>query len=144
MAELFDRLADPRAAATRWYADSALAGVALAFVEFSIPYPTLVGTVILLLGLTVGLLPIYYVLTPTDTSIGDVLPGTVLAAVGWAVLQSVFQVYVSLSSTAELYGVIGAVILFITWLYFGSLVVLLGATVNVVLDRDAPSTQPQE
>lgn len=61
------------------------------------------------------------------------LPGAAVAAVGWTLLQALFQVYVSMTSGAQLYGVLGGVILLITWLYFGSVVVLLGAATNVVL-----------
>jgi uncharacterized protein YprB with RNaseH-like and TPR domain len=38
------------------------------------------------------------------------------------------------------YGVIGAVLLFVTWLYFASAVVLLGGAVNAVLGEATPQT----
>jgi membrane protein len=45
-----------------------------------------------------------------------------------------------MTSASELYGVIGGVILFITWLYFGAVIILLGAATNVVLADDAGLT----
>lgn len=115
----------------------AIAGTVLATVLFALvpalPYPGAVDKVLLVGFLTVALVPIYWVFPDRPLSIDEVLPGTVVAAVGWTVLEAGFQVYVGMSSAAELYGVIGGVILLVTWLYFGALTLLLGATVNVVL-----------
>jgi len=93
--------------------------------------------VALVVGLTVAFLPMYYVFPNVSVSLREVVPGAVVAALGWTILQSLFQVYVSLASPGRLYGVIGGVILFITWLYFGAVVVLLGGAVNVVLSGRA-------
>jgi membrane protein len=57
----------------------------------------------------------------------------------------VFQIYVSFSQPSQLYGVIGGVILFITWLYLGSVVILLGAATNIILSgrtQYAPGSSP--
>lgn len=107
-----------------------------------LPYVGLLSTVLLLVALTVAFFPIYYVFPDVDASVGDVLPGTVVAAIGWVLLQWVFQMYVRYSSTSELYGVIGGVILLVTWLYFGALVLLIGASVNVVLSGRSEAARP--
>jgi membrane protein len=86
----------------------------------------------LLAGLPIAFLPLFYVFPDADLTIRESLPGAIVAAVGWTALQLVFGFYVSYSSTSELYGVIGAVVLLITWLYFGALVILIGAATNVV------------
>jgi membrane protein len=75
----------------------------------------------------------YYVFPDVDLRVVEVLPGTVLAAVGLTALESLFRVYVALSSTGETYGVIGSVVVLVTWLYFNGLVLLLGVVVNAVL-----------
>lgn len=100
-----------------------------------VPFIGVLNPVLLVVGLTLAFFPIYYVYPDRSLAPRQVLPGTVFAAVGWAVLQAVFQVYVSISSTAELYGFVGAVLLVITWLYFSAFVLLLGATINVTLSR---------
>jgi membrane protein len=85
----------------------------------------------------------YYVFPDVDVTFREVLPGAALAAVGWALLQSAFQVYVSLSSASQVYGVIGGVLLFLAWLYFGAVVILLGGATNVVLaGRERAMTSP--
>ncbi|WP_415383499.1 YihY/virulence factor BrkB family protein [Halosimplex sp. TS25] len=102
-------------------------------VQTGAPVIRAVGLVALVVGLTVAFLPMYYVYPDVAMTVERALPGAVVAAVGWALLQALFQVYVSMTATNELYGVIGGVVLFITWLYFGAVVVLLGAATNVVL-----------
>jgi len=101
------------------------------FVDLS--YGPLLKPLLLICGLTLAFLPIYYVFPDVDLSLRDILPGTVVAAVGWTILEMTFGIYMSYSSAAELYGIIGGVILLITWLYFGAFVMLIGAATNVVL-----------
>jgi len=104
-----------------------------------VPFVEVANLVGLVLALVVAFFPIYYVFPDTSVTAREVLPGVVIAAVGWALLQGLFQLYASVSSLADLYGALGAVLLFIFWLYFGSLILLVGATVNVVLaNRDTP------
>ncbi|WP_226005574.1 YihY/virulence factor BrkB family protein [Natrinema salinisoli] len=107
-------------------------GIALSVLSLQIPFVNLLGTLVLIAVLVIAFLPIYYVLPPIETSVTGVLPGTIVAAVGWVVLQIGFRIYTSNASRYAAYGVIGAVLLFVTWLYFASIVLLLGAAVNAV------------
>lgn len=103
-----------------------------------VPFIDFAGTVILLLGLMLVFLPLYYVLPPVDMNLREALPGTVFAAVGWIVLQGGFQVYSQVASKAPVYGALAGVILFLTWLYFAGVLLLAGAAVNLVAaDRNA-------
>ncbi|WP_436912278.1 YihY/virulence factor BrkB family protein [Halosimplex marinum] len=102
-------------------------------VETALPLVQILGFAGLILGLIVAFLPMYYVFPNVEMTLTRALPGATVAAVGWTLLQALFQVYVSMSSTSELYGVLGGIILLITWLYFGSVVILLGGATNVVL-----------
>jgi membrane protein len=92
-----------------------------------------VNTVLTLLGLMVAFYPLYYVFPDVDVSPVGILPGVALAAVGWVVLKMLFGVYVAMSSVSDAYGVVGGVILLVTWLYFSALVLLSGAALNAVL-----------
>lgn len=100
--------------------------------SLDVPFSDALGTAMLIAVLLVVLLPIYYVLPPVETSVRGVLGGTIVAALGWASLQIGFQLYVSTADQFGAYGVIGAILLFVTLLYFASIVVLLGAAVNAV------------
>lgn len=99
----------------------------------AIPYVSLIGYVALIVGLVVVFLPLYYVMPPVEMSLAEALPGALFAAVGWLVLQAAFQVYAANAGNYAAYGFLGAVLLFLTWLYFAAVLVLIGAVVNVVL-----------
>lgn len=98
-----------------------------------LPFMNVINLVLLTIALAIAFIPIYYVFPDVDVSLLEILPGAIVAAIGWTLLQILFQIYASFSSTAELYGVLGGILLLITWLYFGALVLLLGAATNVVL-----------
>jgi membrane protein len=109
------------------------AGVVFALVP-DLPYPTVVNPLLLVLGLSLTFFPIYYVFPDVDVRPVEVLPGTVLAAVGWATLEAAFQGYVALAGRYEaVYGTLGSAFLLLVWLYFSGLVLLVGGVVNAVL-----------
>ncbi len=98
----------------------------------------LAGVVALPVVLTVAFLPMYYVFPGADVSVREVVPGAVFAGVGWTLLRTVFQAYVDFQAAGDggqtaVYGVLGAVLLLVTFLYFGATLVLVGAVLNVVL-----------
>jgi membrane protein len=107
-------------------------GLAVRYVELPFGYQRLVGTFVIFLTLLVTFLPIYYVLPPVSVSVREILPGAAFAAVGWILLQTAFVVYTQQAGKYAAYGFLGAILLFITWLYFGAIVVLLGGIVNAV------------
>lgn len=98
-----------------------------------IPFINVFGWVVLVVGLIIVLLPLYYVMPPIDVSVREILPGTVFASVGWLVLQAGFQVYAANAGRYQAYGFLGVVLLFLLWLYFASTLVLVGAVINAVL-----------
>ncbi|WP_254768155.1 YihY/virulence factor BrkB family protein [Salinilacihabitans rarus] len=124
---------------------AAVASGAFAFFPDSVLL-AVVNPLLLVVGLTVAFFPMYYVFPNVDVSVREVLPGVVVAAVGWAALQALFQVYVAFASGSESAGAIGGVLLVLTWLYFGALVLLVGAVVNatgtgrLVVEADAEET----
>lgn len=92
-----------------------------------------VGTAVLVASLTVVLLPLYYVLPGTNVTVREALPGAVFTAIGWTALQTGFRLYASVAGSYQAYGVLGGVLLLVTFLYFGGLVLLLGVVLNAVL-----------
>lgn len=109
-----------------------LVNIALSLLSPAIPFLGVLGTLVLVGLLTLAFLPIYYILPPADVSVRDVMPGAAVAAVGWMLLQFGFQLYAANAGKYAAYGLIGAVLLFVTWLYFAGVVVLLGAAFNAV------------
>ncbi|AQL44506.1 hypothetical protein BV210_07460 [Halorientalis sp. IM1011] len=103
------------------------------------------GIPILALALTITFLPLYVILPDVPVGIREAVPGAVLAGGGWALLSSGFRIYAQNAGGFQLYGVIGGVLLLVTWFYVGGLVLLSGAVLNAVLaDRDDGNRQLQQ
>lgn len=111
----------------------AVAVAGAAFAVLPIPFLYLLNPLLLLVGLSAAFFPLYYVLPDAAASPREVLPGAVVAAGGWAILEVLFQLYAAFAGRYEAYGVLGSVLLLVTWLYFGSFALLVGAEVNAVL-----------
>jgi len=99
------------------------------------------NAVVVVGALAVAFFPLYYVFPDEDVTVREVLPGTLFAAVGWTVLEGLFQYYVAVASKSDTYGILGAILLVLTWLYFSGLVVLVGAVVNAVLAGRSEDTR---
>jgi membrane protein len=70
---------------------------------------------------------IYRFVPNVQNRIGDVWPGALFAAVAFEVLKNVFAVYVAnFRSYDAVYGVLGGVLLFLTFTYLTSSILLLG------------------
>ena len=111
----------------------ALLAAIVASVAFALaPVGSLVGIfnpLLLVGGLTIAFYPMFYYFPDAPVSGREILPGVVVAAVGWAALQGLFQVYVALAGAGG-GEALGAILLLLTWLYFGGLFLLVGAVVN--------------
>jgi YihY family inner membrane protein len=79
----------------------------------------------------------FQVLTATALRWRRLVPGAVVAALGWLVLQAVGGYYVNrtLREASLVYGLFALVIGLLTWLYVGARFLLFAAEVNVVLAR---------
>ena len=65
-------------------------------------------------------------------------PGSIVATVVWILATLAFSFYVqNFGSYNATYGALGAVIVFLTWLYLSAYILLLGAELNQVLQRQA-------
>lgn len=65
-------------------------------------------------------------------------PGVVGATIGWIIATLGFSFYVSnFANYNAAYGGLGAVIVFLTWLYLSAYIVLFGAELNQVIHRRA-------
>ncbi|SIR89091.1 YhjD/YihY/BrkB family envelope integrity protein [Natronorubrum thiooxidans] len=128
---------------------AAATGIAFAFLP-SIPGLGVVQSLLLVVVLTAAFYPMYYYFPDVDATRREILPGVVLAAVGWMALQSLFRVYVSFAADSEGAGPVGAILLLLTWLYFGGVILLSGAVVNAIgtgylePERDEPESDATE
>jgi membrane protein len=97
------------------------------------PLAQVVGPLTLVVTLTVAFVPIFYRFPDVDLTVREILPGTVFAAAGWTILATVFSIYAQTVPTFQLYGVLGAALLVVTWLYLSGIIIMVGAVVNAVL-----------
>ena len=109
----------------------------LTFVDIPLQYPALVGNVLAVVVLSLAFLPIFYIMPPIQVTIRHALPGAIVTAIGWVLLQIGFYYYTSTADRYAAYGLLGAVFLFLTFLYLGAIVLLVGVAVNVARDQNA-------
>ena len=86
-------------------------------------------------GLNVALFAVAFrLLTARDVAWGDLVPGAVVAAAAWQVLQTLGGYYVGhqLKGMSQTYGFFAIVLGLLSWLYLEAQIVLLAAEVNVV------------
>lgn len=107
--------------------------VRMSIAWLGVPYANWLGIPLVLLGLIAVLTPLYYVLPPVAVSLPDVLPGALSAVAGLLLLQQLFHYYAAHAGQYSAYGFIGAVLLFLLWLYFGAIILLAGVVVNATL-----------
>ncbi|MGB7445386.1 MAG: YihY/virulence factor BrkB family protein [Coleofasciculaceae cyanobacterium] len=74
---------------------------------------------------------------PTRRQRGTPLvPGAIVAAIMWALLSSLFRLYVANFGKYNLtYGTIGTFVILMLWFYLSSLVMLIGAQLNVTVGK---------
>lgn len=100
------------------------------------------GPFVLVATLTLVFLPTYYVFPDTPLGLRQVLPGAVLAAGGWTVLQVAVAVYATTVASDSAAGALGGVLLLVTWFYAAALLVLVGAALNAVVSgHRGPGTE---
>jgi membrane protein len=109
-------------------------GVAVLFDALRhVPLLGYLRSVVVVLGTTVAFLPLYLLFPNVDVSLLEVVPGTVVAGVGWTTLQRLFKFYLGVTGKYEAYGVFGGFLLLALWLYLAGLLLMAGAVVNAVL-----------
>lgn len=113
-------------------AATTVVGVSLSFVVKGLAWRVLSPLLLFVLLLAV-FVPMYYLFPHVDVSVREILPGAVFAAVAWTVSGIGFRLYAATSQSVQLYGVAGAVLLLLTWMYLGGLTLLVGVVLNAVL-----------
>ena len=64
----------------------------------------------------------------------EVIPGAVITTLGWISISYIFAYYVNnFSNYSRLYGSLGAVFMFMTWMFITYMILILGGEINAVL-----------
>ena len=107
-------------------------GVALAFVVDGVAW-TVLSPPLLFVALFAAFVPMYYRFPGERVTLREAVPGAALSALAWTISALFFRFYAATSESVALYGVAGAALLLLTWLYLGGLTLLVGAVVNATL-----------
>lgn len=100
----------------------------------------LITPLLLVAVLFVVFFPMYYLFPHSSVNVREAIPGTAFAAVAWALSGIGFRFYAATSESVQLYGLVGGLLLLLTWLYVGGFTLMLGVTLNgVVADRIDPA-----
>lgn len=105
-----------------------------------------IGAVILWLRLPVAGLSmmlvwalLYYFLPDVEQRFRFITPGSVIGVVIWLVASIGFSIYVQNFGNYDVnYGALGGVIILLLWMWISSIVVLLGAEINAILEFWSP------
>jgi YihY family inner membrane protein len=81
---------------------------------------------------------VFRLLTDGLISTRELVPGIVIAAIGWEVLQAVGGIYIGhvVKGANQTYGTFATVIGLLVWLYLGARIVVYSAEINTVLTRE--------
>ena len=106
--------------------------------------PAVVGGIAVAFAVNVVLfMSAFKLLTAADMSWREYLPGVIVAALLWQLLQHLGGYYIdhSLKHTEALYGFFALVLGLLAWLYLGAQLVIFAAEINVVRSRAAVAAQ---
>jgi membrane protein len=90
--------------------------------------------------LTVSIFIIVYRFMPSSrVRFRDALPGAVVSGVLWEIAKYIFAWSLHYFHYDQIYGSVGAVVAVLTWSYMSSLILLFGAQLTAVFQREHPS-----
>jgi membrane protein len=78
---------------------------------------------------------LYYLGPNVEQSFHWMSPGSVLATILWILVTFGFKFYVTYANPGSAYGALGGIVVLLFFLYLSSIVFLVGAEVNAVLQR---------
>lgn len=77
---------------------------------------------------------IYILATNIKIKFKIAAPGALFATIAWIIISKLFGYYIDhFSNYIKTYGSIGAIMLFIMWLYFTGYILIIGAEINAIL-----------
>lgn len=86
--------------------------------------------------LTIFFLMLYIIIPARKTTIKNELIGAIFSSLGWSLFSFGFSIYVSrFSNYTSIYGGLGAVLLFLLWLYMIMYIMFMGAEINFFLSE---------
>ncbi|MDP8908592.1 MAG: YihY/virulence factor BrkB family protein [Chloroflexota bacterium] len=114
-------------------------GTAWATVSTWLRWPVIAVLIVALVTL------LHYFGPDLDAPLRWFVPGAAFTVVFWAIATVALRIYIGMSSGfSEAYGIFGAMLAVIFWLYVMSIIVLLGGLLNHIVQRRALGTERRE
>jgi membrane protein len=77
---------------------------------------------------------LYYLTPCRRLTLREVVPGALFSTAGWLIFSLAFSFYINnFANHSRFYGSLGAIFIFMTWLYISSFIIILGGELNAVL-----------
>lgn len=90
------------------------------------------GLYLILINLVIGSL--YVFLPNKKIRYVEVVPGTIVAIIGWSIISKAFSFFIAnFSNISLIYGSLTAVIILMIWLYLSSTILMIGGEINSLL-----------
>ena len=90
--------------------------------------------IIALIAIILVFIFLYYSAPNRRMRFKEVLPGAIIASIGWVIVSFVFSFYANnLGNYTAVYGSLGGIFALLTWIYLSSIIFLLGAEINASL-----------
>ena len=76
---------------------------------------------------------LYMLLPNRKQRFKKVIPGTVFTVIGWTILSFLFSIFINyIANFSVIYGSLSTIIILMLWLYFSSIILILGGELNSV------------
>jgi len=77
---------------------------------------------------------LYMLLPNKKQAFMKVIPGTVFTVIGWTILSYLFSIFINyIANYSVIYGSLSTIIILMLWLYFSSIILILGGELNSVV-----------
>jgi membrane protein len=106
----------------------------LGFSDASLQVWNYVGYIIALITTILVFISLYYNTPNRRSKFREVIPGAVVASLGWVIVSIAFSYYIdNFGNYSKVYGSLGGIIALLMWLYVSSIIILMGAEINASL-----------
>jgi len=106
----------------------------LGFSDASLQVWNYVGYIIALITTILVFISLYYNTPNRRLKFKEVIPGAVVASLGWVIISIAFSYYIdNFGNYSKVYGSLGGIIALLMWLYVSSIIILMGAEINASL-----------
>ncbi|MEF2293613.1 YihY/virulence factor BrkB family protein [Virgibacillus dokdonensis] len=76
---------------------------------------------------------LYYFTPNLRVKVKQVLPGALVATIGWQIISLQFATFVSRNNYTAFYGQLGGIVVLMIWFYMSAMIIIIGGLVNAMI-----------